>query len=203
MGVLHPTSCCVLLEKEMGSSVYPWQEACNVTGSKLRIVERGNDPNFDWADLIIDQLDEDVAVLVLPVVHWCDGSKINIEKIAAFLSQISIEIRPFLIIDGTQSLGALPFDVQAIKPSFMACSVHKWLNGPMGMSIMYIDEALHELWDPLDHHERSRVGSNLPDWEEVIPMDNTTGKCSCYLALDFINSVLQVTQRSTFQVLDV
>lgn len=189
MGVLHAGTCVLLLEKEMASGVYPWQEACKETSATLRVVE---DPLIipssggalvgapeevaSWADQVIEQIDEDVSVIVLPAVHWCDGSLIDLQKIAEYLERIPLEHRPFLVIDGTQSIGALPFDVQKIKPTFVCCSVHKWLNCPYGMSLVYVDPSMHSVWEPLDHHERAREGAHEPAWDEVILMNNDTGE---------------------------
>ena len=64
-----------------------------------------------------------------------------------------------------------------MKPSFVACSVHKWLNGPYGLSLVYVSPAHHVEWGPLDHHERSRLGSDQADWDEVGAMDRDSG---CY-----------------------
>ncbi len=134
MGVLHAGTSVLLIEKDMASAVYPWQDACAYTCATLRIVDdpRHTNEDISWFDAIIEQLDEDVSVIVVPGVHWCDGSLIELEKLADFLAQIPLEQRPFLVVDGTQSVGAMPFDVQRIRPTFMACSVHKWLNAPYG-----------------------------------------------------------------------
>jgi len=45
-----------------------------------------------------------------------------------------------LIIDGTQSVGALPFDVQQIQPDALICGGYKWLFGPYSMGVGYISE---------------------------------------------------------------
>ncbi len=182
MGVLHAGTCVLLIERQMASAVYPWQDACNYTSATLRIVEDplGQvDKDFEpvtWADNIIYHIDSDVSVNVLPVVHWCDGSLIGLERVAAYLQEIPLDQRPFLVVDGTQSIGAMPFDVQKIKPTFVCCSVQKWLNCPYGLSLVYLDPALHEVWDPLDLHERARLGSDKKDWDEVNYMDNQTGE---------------------------
>ena len=36
------------------------------------------------------------------------------------------------VIDGTQSIGALPFDVARIQPDLVVCAAYKWLLGPFG-----------------------------------------------------------------------
>jgi dTDP-4-dehydrorhamnose reductase len=40
---------------------------------------------------------------------------------------------------------------------------------------MYVAPEFHSTWEPIDHHERSRVGSDQPAWDELGAMDNVTG----------------------------
>jgi selenocysteine lyase/cysteine desulfurase len=42
------------------------------------------------------------------------------------------------VIDGTQSVGVLPIDVQAVQPDFLVCSAYKWLLCPYGMAFLYV-----------------------------------------------------------------
>jgi len=67
------------------------------------------------------------------------------------IGQYCSEHRIAFIVDGTQSVGIMP-----IKCDALACSVHKWLLGPHGMSLVYIHPKYHDSWLPLDQHERSR-----------------------------------------------
>jgi cysteine desulfurase / selenocysteine lyase len=50
------------------------------------------------------------------------------------------------VVDGIQSLGALPFDVQAANVDFLAAGSQKWLMGPIGGGFLYVRrERLDEL----------------------------------------------------------
>lgn len=165
------------LDKEMGSVVYPWQEACKVTGAKLRVVA---DPflegsSMSWTDAILSELDESVAVVALPAVHWCSGATIDLAAVAERIAGFPPKERPYFIVDGTQSLGVVPFDALALDVDFMACSVHKWLNAPYGMSLVYVAPRHHDTWQPLDHHERGREGSGGEGWDEVVFTHPETG----------------------------
>ena len=82
--------------------------------------------------------------------------------------------RPYIIIDGTQSIGVEPFNVQLIEPDFVACSVHKWLLSPYGCSIMYLHPRHHNTWESLDQHDRNRLGNNQSEWVEISGMRNTS-----------------------------
>jgi selenocysteine lyase/cysteine desulfurase len=174
-GRLNSGSSVLLIEKEMASAVYAWQDACLKTGSRLKIVTE-NANTLSWTDTIIANIDKAVVVIALPHCHWCDGSFIDLERISQYLDDCTFfKTRPYLIIDGTQSIGAMPFDVKRIKPSFVACSVHKWLNAPYGISLIYLDPSFHDIWQPIDHHERARLGSDKCEWDEEGAMDDIRG----------------------------
>ena len=42
-----------------------------------------------------------------------------------------------MIIDGTQSVGALPFDVEKIRPDALICAGYKWLMAPYSTGLAY------------------------------------------------------------------
>lgn len=46
-----------------------------------------------------------------------------------------------LVIDGTQSVGAYPFDVNEIDPDALICAGYKWLLGPYGIGVAYYGPA--------------------------------------------------------------
>jgi selenocysteine lyase/cysteine desulfurase len=56
------------------------------------------------------------------------------------------------LIDGTQSIGALPFDVSAVQPDLLVTTGYKWLMGPYGLSVAYVGprfdggQPLEEVW---------------------------------------------------------
>ena len=173
-GGLKAGETIIVLENEMGSVIYPWQQACEQTGAHFKVIPTPISTSLSWSDSIIQAIDTDVAVLALPCVHWCDGSLIELEKVSLYLQEYALlhpnSRCPLLIVDVTQSLGALPFDVQIIKPDYLACSIHKWLQGPYGMSLVYVHPSLHGSWQPLDQHERARLGSDQPMWDETLPL---------------------------------
>ena len=53
-----------------------------------------------------------------------------------------------LYVDGTQSLGALQFDVRAVQPDLYAVNGYKWLLSPNGAAFMYVAPALRERLEP-------------------------------------------------------
>ena len=41
------------------------------------------------------------------------------------------------VVDATQSAGAVPFDVAAVRPDFLCASAYKWLLCPYGLAFLY------------------------------------------------------------------
>ena len=66
-------------------------------------------------------------------VHWTDGTAFNLEAIGARAREVGAA----LVLDGTQSVGALPMDVQAIQPDALIVAGYKWLLGPYSIGVGY------------------------------------------------------------------
>ena len=61
------------------------------------------------------------------------------------------------MIDASQSLGALPLDVAALRPDFVVAVGYKWLLGPFGVGCLYVDER-YRGGEPLEE-----IGSTATD----------------------------------------
>ena len=62
----------------------------------------------------------------------------------------------------------------------LACSVHKWLHGAHGFSLLYVDPKVQPQLAPLEHHERNRAGSEMAAWDDVGAMTHA-GYPTAYL----------------------
>jgi selenocysteine lyase/cysteine desulfurase/dTDP-4-dehydrorhamnose reductase len=166
----------LILDKEMASNVYPWQNVCQETGAELCIIPFPP-AGESWASAILERLDDSVVVLSLGAVHWCDGSLIDVSLLSAELFKRFPERsqRPYFIIDGTQSIGAMHFNAAELQPDLACCSVHKWLLAGRGLSLVYTSPALHSTWLPLDHHDRTREGCQYSFWDNVGTMRGAGG----------------------------
>jgi selenocysteine lyase/cysteine desulfurase len=138
----------------MSSEVYAWQECCwNHLSVEIIVVPHPTSQK-GWTPLILEYLEKgNVDVCCLPQVHWSDGSFVDLKIIGRYCSEQGIKF----VVDGTQSIGVMEFHVEEIMCDAVACSVHKWLLSPHGMSLVYIHPKYHNSWLPLDQHERSRV----------------------------------------------
>jgi selenocysteine lyase/cysteine desulfurase len=64
-------------------------------------------------------------VVSLTAVHWTDGMRFDLAAIGGRAR----EVGACFIVDGTQSVGALPFDFAAVQPDLLVCAGYKWLLG--------------------------------------------------------------------------
>ena len=142
----------LLLQDQFPSHVYPWRELARARDAKILTLPRPADD--DWTSTILAALDERVAIAALPHVHWTDGAMIDLVAVGARCREVGAA----LVIDGTQSVGALPFDVQAIQPDFLAVATYKWLLGPYAHGYLYVAPKWHG-GEPLEHNWIDRKGS--------------------------------------------
>lgn len=116
------------------SNVYGWRRLAREGGGEVHTVAvPGPDvPSCGeaWSDAIIDAIDERTAVVALPNVHWTDGTRFDLERIGARARDAGAAF----VIDGTQSIGAMPFDVERIGADAVICAAYKWLLGPYSLA---------------------------------------------------------------------
>ncbi|MDF1720319.1 MAG: aminotransferase class V-fold PLP-dependent enzyme [Minwuia sp.] len=122
----------LILAEQFPSNVYSWRELAQETGATLRTLQKGQDD--DWTRVILDAITDSTAMAALPHNHWTDGSLIDLVAVGAKLRSVGAA----LVLDLTQSLGAMPFSVPAIQPDFMVCACYKWMLGPYSIGFMYV-----------------------------------------------------------------
>lgn len=129
----------VVLAEQFPSNYYPWKRLCDENGAELVVVNapKSTDRGQAWNEAILNSIDSSTAAVAMAHVHWADGTKFDLEAIR----QKTNDVGALLIIDGTQSVGALPFDVQKIKPDALICAGYKWLLGPYSIGLGYFGEA--------------------------------------------------------------
>jgi len=142
----------VVLAEEYPSGVYTWRAATRPVGAEIVTVARR--PGQSWTEAILVVLDERVAVVSVPNVHWTDGRLVDL----AVVSTRCREIGARLVIDGSQSIGAMPLDVTALRPDFVMSVGYKWLLGPFGVGYLYIAPE-HRDGEPLEQNWIVRDGS--------------------------------------------
>jgi selenocysteine lyase/cysteine desulfurase len=143
-----PADRVLVLAEEYPSGVYTWR----ATGAQMVTVERGADRS--WTQAVLEVLDERISVVSVPNVHWTDGAVIDLAAVA----DRSHAVGARLVIDGSQSVGAMPLDVAALRPDFVVSVGYKWLLGPFGIGYLYVSGE-HRDGEPIEQNWINRAGS--------------------------------------------
>ncbi|MBK5277939.1 MAG: aminotransferase class V-fold PLP-dependent enzyme [Bacteroidia bacterium] len=136
---LTSTDSIIVAAEQFPSNYYPWQRLSMQTGAKIKII---NPPLIRegrgkrWNELLLEAIDKNTKLVALGNVHWADGTLFNLVEIRKRTKAVGA----LLVIDGTQSVGALPFDIQKIKPDALICGGYKWLMGPYSIGLAYYGE---------------------------------------------------------------
>jgi cysteine desulfurase/selenocysteine lyase len=104
-------------------------------------------------------------LVLLSTVNYATGFRPPIAQIGRFLRERGI----LLYVDGTQSLGALQFDVQAVQPAMLCVDAYKWMLSPNGAGFVYVDPELRKHLAPTVVGWRSDSG-----WRGVTGLNHGT-----------------------------
>jgi selenocysteine lyase/cysteine desulfurase len=129
----------IVTSEQFPSNYYPWQRLCQESGASLMAIappptkeHRGR----EWNERILESIDKQTRLVALGHVHWADGTKFNLKEIR----KRTHDVGALLIVDGTQSVGAMPFDVKEFQPDALVCAGYKWLMGPYSLGLAYYGE---------------------------------------------------------------
>ena len=129
---LAKSQTIVTLAEQFPSNVYPWIELAARTGATFVTVPRPADD--DWTAAVLARIDSATGLVAVPHCHWTDGGLIDLVAVGAACRRVGAA----LAIDGTQSVGALPFDVARIDPDYVAVGGYKWMLGPYSLGYLYV-----------------------------------------------------------------
>ncbi len=137
----------LVLEEQFPSNYFSWQRRADETGAALKVVAWPE--NNDLTAAVLDALTPDVAIAALPHVQWTSGGRLDLVRIGEACRKLGAA----LVLDLTQSLGALPFvvgDLQnGVQPDFAVAASYKWLLGPYSVGLLYV----------------------APKWQDGIPLE--------------------------------
>lgn len=143
----------VTLADQFPSNVYVWRDLAARKGARLVAVERP--AQSCWTDPVLEAIGPDTAIVSVPHCHWADGRVVDLIKVGARCREFGTA----LVLDLTQSLGAMPIDFAQVRPDFAVAACYKWLMGPYGIAMLYVDPR-HHGGEPIEHNWINRAGSH-------------------------------------------
>ncbi len=136
----------LLLAEEFPSNVLPWRRTAKETSTEIITVP--TPVNGNWTNTVLNYIDGHVKVVAVSTCHWTNGAYIDLSAI----SKACHANASSLVVDATQTLGAMPFSIEEIRPDFLVAAGYKWLLCPYGFSLLYVSERyrnarpLEETW---------------------------------------------------------
>ncbi len=129
---LKPGDVILLTELEHHSNLVPWQMIAQRTGAKVMYIPVTGDEGTLDLSRVDELLTKQVKMLSMVHISNSMGSVNPVAELCAKARKLGITT----LVDGAQSAGHLPVDVQAIGCDFFAFSGHK-ICGPTGIGVLY------------------------------------------------------------------
>jgi len=193
----------IIVKEAFPSGYYTLERWCKENNNSLLTI----DPNVnsehyakEWNEKILANINKLTSVALVPTVHWMTGMKFDLQAIGEKCKQHDVR----LIVDGTQSVGALPIDVKKYNISALICATYKWLFGPYSMGFLYINEEfnngtpLEESWMNRSNAENFRALTDYSDQYTRGAGRFNVGQTSNFILLPIVKAALQ--QINTWQV---
>jgi selenocysteine lyase/cysteine desulfurase len=133
----------ITVEDEFPSGYYTISNWCRRNDKVLKVISPPDGPGErgkKWNDKILETINADTAVVIMSSIHWTDGTKFDLQKIGERCK----EVNALFVVDGTQSVGALPIDVTKYHIDALVCAGYKWLLAPYSIGFAYLSEYFKE-----------------------------------------------------------
>lgn len=122
----------VVMAEEFPSNVLPWQRLARERGARLVTVPTPVDS--DWTRAIVAAVTPASKVVAVSSCHWTNGSRVDLVAVGAACRRVGAA----LVVDATQSLGAMVLDVEEVRPDFLVAAGYKWPLCPYGVGFLYV-----------------------------------------------------------------
>jgi len=118
-----------------------------------------------------DSVDDGTRLVAFSEVNYATGFRPPLSDLVKFLRERSVP----LFLDGSQSVGALTFDVTKTPVDVLAVHGYKWLMSPTGAGFMYVSPAFRKKLPPniigwRSHHDWrnvDRLHSGTPEFKDA------------------------------------
>lgn len=141
----------IALRHQFPSHTYPWKRKAREVGGVFHEVEVPEGQSA--TEILLESIDDRTAIVAVPNVLWTNGAYVDLIQVRSHCDDIGAA----LVLDLTQSAGALATDFQKIRPDFAAVANYKWLLCPYTTGFLYVSDA-HLDGRPLEEGWVTREG---------------------------------------------
>jgi selenocysteine lyase/cysteine desulfurase len=129
--IIEPGDTVIVMDEVFPAARYAVVN--NLPGVTTRFVRfTGQDP----LQVIQEHLDPTVKAVVVDLVQYLSGERIDIKRLSSYLREKGVTC----IVDGIQAVGAIDFSVRETDVDFLSCGAAKWLFGPSGAGFLYVNK---------------------------------------------------------------
>ena len=185
----------IILKDQFPSNYYSWKRKADETGAIIKIVDgsEGARRGKDWNENVLNAINDNTKLVAISHVHWAEGIIFDLKAIR----EKTNEHNAWLVIDGTQSVGALDINVSEIKPDALICAAYKWLMGPYGTTMAYYGPRMQG-GTPIEENWINRKDShqfqNLVNYQDLYSAGQgrfSVGEQSNFILLPMLSAALQ------------
>jgi cysteine desulfurase / selenocysteine lyase len=151
----RPGESVLVAVPDFPANVYPWQHL-ERKGVVVRFIERGAGGRIG-PEAVAKALVPGARLLAISSVDYISGFATDLPALGEFCRKLGL----LFCVDVIQSLGVLPLDVKACGIHLLAAGGHKWLLGPMGSGLLYVDSSVADRFSP-----------PLVGWKSVVDEEN-------------------------------
>ena len=126
----------LVVDEQFPSNYYSWKKLADENKAIIKTVAHQKNTEgsvMQWNQDILDAITDKTAFVAIGNIHWSNGSLFDLKAIRKKTKTHNA----LLIIDGSQTIGALPFSIKEIEPDALICAGYKWLFGPYGCAYAY------------------------------------------------------------------
>ena len=128
----RPGDVVVGLETDFPANFVPWRALQDREGVQFRSLQLRHGA-LDLEDL--DRACTGARLAALSFVHFLTGFRWDLEAVGEICRRRGCA----LVLDAVQGMGVFPIDVKRCGVAALSASGHKWLLGPEGCAVFYID----------------------------------------------------------------
>jgi selenocysteine lyase/cysteine desulfurase len=186
----RPGDNVVTLENEFPSNLYPWMnlQSRGVETRRVPLDAGQADP-----ERILQYCDHHTRMVSVSWVGYATGWRIDLDQLVDLTHRRGL----LLFVDAIQGLGVFPLDVRRTPVDFLAADGHKWLSGPEGAGLFFVQRQHLGLLRPLgvgwnsvvQRHDFSHIDLALRD--EAARYEGGSQNMAGFLALGASLELLQ------------
>ena len=164
-----PNGHAITVKDEFPSGYFALESWCKDHQNDLRVIGPAaglEQLGENWNTKILEAINDRTSVVLISAIHWMTGLRFMLKEIGEKCKAVGA----ILIVDGTQAVGAMEFDVQALQVDVLICASYKWLFGAYSVALAYFSDAFSE-GKPIEASWMNR--NNAFDFSQLANYDAT------------------------------